>query len=58
MNGEALETCSQQRDLGVIISDDLKSSLNCVEAVKRANRILGCIKRSITTKRKDIVLRL
>ncbi len=58
MNNTNLKTSTQERDLGVIICDDLKSSVNCVESVKKANRILGCIKRSITNKRKDIITKL
>lgn len=58
MNGTNLKASTHERDLGVIVSDDLKSTLNCVESVKKANRILGCIRRSITTKRKDIISKL
>ncbi len=58
MNNTNLKTSTQERDLGVTICDDLKSSVNCVESVKKANRILGCIKRSITNKRKDIITKL
>jgi len=36
-----LECVSDEKDLVLIVSDDLKSGKHCSEAVKKANRILG-----------------
>ncbi len=58
MNGTELESVTSEKDLGVLISDNLKPSLHCAESAKRANRMLGCINRNIVFKRKDIVVRL
>ena len=44
------------RDLGVLVSNDFKMSKQCIEASKKANRMLGYIRKSITSKSKDIVL--
>ena len=41
-----------------MIQCDLKVGVQCAEAAKKANRILGCIYRSIEFKNKDIILRL
>ena len=41
-----LECVSEEKDLGVIISEDLKCEKQCSEAVKKANRMLGMIKRN------------
>ena len=46
------------RDLGVLVSKDFKMSRQCIEANKKANRMLGYIKKSITSKSKEIVLPL
>ena len=44
-----LEKVSEERDLGVYLSDDLKPSLQCVEAAKKASFALGIIKRTFST---------
>ena len=43
MNDVKLECVSEEKDLGVIISKDLKCEKECSEAVKKANRMLGMI---------------
>ena len=47
MNGEILHSVTDETDLGIIVSNDLKPSKQCVSAVKKANMILGMIKRHI-----------
>src|SRR6218665_1667917 len=49
---------NEERDLGVIMHSSAKPSRQCVEAAKRANRILGMIKRTIVSREQDVVLRL
>ena len=44
-----LEKVSEERDLGVHLSDNLKPSLQCVEAAKKASSALGIIKRTFST---------
>ena len=39
-----LEKVSEERDLGVYLSDDLKPSLQCVEAAKKASSALGILR--------------
>lgn len=56
--GKELSTCSEEKDLGVIITDDLKSSRQCIEAEKKANKILGYIKRQFKTRQPDTILKL
>jgi len=44
LNGTKLESDSEEKDLGVIISDDLKWDKQCSQAVAKANKVLGLIK--------------
>jgi len=46
-DGAKLEHMNEEKDLGVIISEDLKWEKQCSSAVSKANRILGMIKRNI-----------
>jgi len=47
MNYSVLGTTNEQKDLGVIITDDLLVSKHCVSTYFKANKILGMIKRTI-----------
>ena len=53
-----LQVVNSEKDLGVMVQDDLKVSMQCAEVVNRANRILGMIKRTFESRSKDIILRL
>ena len=46
MRNQKLEYCDTERDLGVIMSTDLKVDSQCNEACVKANRMLGLIKRA------------
>jgi ribonuclease P/MRP protein subunit RPP40 len=58
MNGKDLEEISEERDLGMIVQQDLKWSKQCSKSVSTANRILGMIKRSFCYLSKDVLLKL
>ena len=58
MHGEVLQLVTEETDLGVIISNDLKPSKQCVSAVKKANMTLGMIKRHIVSRDKNTIQRL
>jgi len=58
LNGHVLASSKEEKDLGVIVTDNLKSSSNCQAAYNKANRVLGMIKRTITYKSPDILLPL
>src|SRR5664279_68235 len=58
MDDISLEEVSDERDLGVIIQNDMKCNKQCVKAVKTANRILGMIKRTFCYLNREIVLQL
>jgi len=58
MEGRLLEEVAVERDLGVMISEDLKASRNCQAVYSRASRALGMMKRSIVFKTRDVLLPL
>ena len=45
-------------DLGVVVDMSLKFSKQCIEAKNRANRVLGYIKRNVSYKSKEVILKL
>ena len=50
MNGHMLEISDNEKDLGVIIDDKLKFHIHTATATKKANQILGIIKKSFRMK--------
>ena len=58
MAGHKLEKVSEERDLGVIISNNFKVSGQCIKAASKGNQILGLINRTITCKNKKVILNL
>ena len=58
MNGGKLGTVSEERDLGVRITSDLKTSAHCAFVCSRANRLLGMIRRTVVFRSPDVLTRL
>jgi hypothetical protein len=58
MDGKQLEKISEEKDLGVIVSSNFKVSNQCIKAAKKGNQILGLIRRTITCRSKEIIVRL
>ncbi len=58
MSSKKLESVHCVKDLGVTIASNLKFSQQCKEAVGKANRMLGFIKRNFSFKNNDIILPL
>ena len=55
---KVLTRSSCEKDLGIYICDDLKVSRQCLEAEKKAMKVLGFIKRTFTHKSENIVITL
>lgn len=58
LNGEELSTTEAEKDLGVIINNDFKFSTQCIEVEKRAQKLLGYIKRHFKYRNKETILTL
>ncbi len=56
MYGVKIKSVQSVKDFGVTVLSNLKFSHQCNEAVKKANRMLGSIKRNFSFKNKDMVL--
>ena len=54
--GKEIESVQQEKDIGVVITNDLKSSNQCIEAVKKAQKLLGYIKHQFRTRNKETIL--
>ena len=58
MDGEELKVVTKERDLGILITNDLKCSNQCSQVYSRASRMLGMIGRTITSRSRDILVNL
>ena len=58
LGGMSIRDSEEERDLGVIVHNSAKPSRQCSEAAKKANKVLGMIKRTIVSREKQIILEL
>ena len=55
---DLLRSSSVERDLGVLVDDKLTMSQQCPLVAKKVNGVLGCIRRSVASRLREVLLPL
>jgi len=58
LGADLLEMSSLEKDLGVLVDNRLAMSQQCVLVAKKANGLLGCIKKIVASKLREVILPL
>ncbi|PKU32581.1 hypothetical protein llap_17115 [Limosa lapponica baueri] len=58
LGADLLQSSSEEKDLGVLVDNRMTMSQQCALVAKKASGALGCIRKSVTSRSREVILLL